>query len=88
MVKLGGQLAGLIPVLAASPTADPTKDADFMSHRRKVAAALAAVTHDAHAAFAGGWGLAVMFALSGSAPALTMDIGWDANARHYEAPGS
>ena len=87
MVKLGGQLARLIPALASSP-ADPTKDADFMRHRRKVAAALAAVTRDAHAAFAGGWGLAVMFALSGSAAALTMDIGWDANAKHYERPGA
>jgi hypothetical protein len=83
MVEISRQLAQLISVIDASTAADPSADPEFMKNREKVAASLAAVTRRAHAAFVGGWGLAVMAALSGSA-ALAMDINWDGNAQHYQ----
>ena len=83
MLEINKQLALLIAAIDASTAADPSADPEFMKNREKVAASLAAVTRRAHAAFVGGWGLAVMAALSGSA-ALTLDINWDGNARHYE----
>ena len=83
MVQISSQLAQLISAIEASAAADPSTDLSFMKSREQVAASLAAVTRRAHAAFVGGWGLAVMAALSGSAH-LTMDISWDGTAWHLE----
>jgi len=73
MEKIGPALAG-----ALAGTGSP----DFMKKRQKLAGLLASVTRNTHAAFVGGWGLAVMFALSGAAKA-TLDISSDGNSRHY-----
>ncbi len=83
MSQISKQLAGMISAMEASRSADPSADPEFMKNREKVAATLAAVTRRAHAAFVGGWGLAVMAALSGSA-ALSMDVSCDGNTRHYQ----
>jgi hypothetical protein len=83
MVQISSQLVQLISAIDASAAADPSTDPNFMKSRDKVAASLAAVTRRAHAAFVGGWGLAVMAALSGSAH-LAMDLSWDGTARHLE----
>jgi hypothetical protein len=83
MLEISKRLVQLISAIEASTATDPSADPEVMKNREKVAASLAAVTRRAHAAFVGGWGLAVMAALSASA-ALTMDISWDGNARHYE----
>ena len=66
----------LVAVLSAAGS-------DFTDKRKKLAAQLSAVTRDTHADFVGGWGLAVMAALSGAAPSVTMDVAWDGNAQHY-----
>jgi hypothetical protein len=83
MLEISKQLAQLISAIDASSAADPSADPEFMKNREKVAASLAAVTRRAHAAFVGGWGLAVMAALSAST-ALAMDISWDGDSRHYQ----
>jgi hypothetical protein len=83
MSAIGEQLTQMISAIDASTAADPSADPEFMKTRAKVAASLATVTRRAHAAFVGGWGLAVMAALSGSA-GLTMDISLDGSARHYQ----
>jgi hypothetical protein len=64
-----------------------TDSPDFMKKRQKLADLLAAVTRNTHAAFVGGWGLAVMFALSGAAAA-AMDISADGLTRHYATASS
>ncbi|MEO8049021.1 MAG: hypothetical protein ABI833_01280 [Acidobacteriota bacterium] len=84
MSQISKQLAGLLSAIETSSSADPSTDPEFMKNREKVAATLAAVTRRAHAAFVGGWGLAVMAALGGSAVALSMDVSCDGNTRHYE----
>ncbi len=53
---------------------DATDDAGFTEKREKLAAALAAVTRNTHAAFVGGWGLAVMYALSGRSADARIEI--------------
>ncbi|MBV9084769.1 MAG: hypothetical protein JOZ62_18995 [Acidobacteriaceae bacterium] len=55
-----------------------------MKSRDELAAVLQHVTHDAHAAFADGWGLAVMYRLAQQKPRLSMDIAWGGATRHYE----
>jgi hypothetical protein len=83
MSQIAKQLVQLISAIDASNAADPSLDPEFMKQRQKITTALAAVTRQAHAAFVGGWGLAVMAEASGSA-ALTMAISWDGNARNYK----
>jgi len=84
MSQVGKQLAKLIAAIETSKAADPSTDPEFMKNRENVAASLAAVTRRTHAAFVGGWGVAVMVALSGSAASLAMDVNWEGNSRHYE----
>jgi hypothetical protein len=88
----------LVPVLAAaerSTAADPTTDPEFMKARQALQDSLASVATHAKSAFGDGWGLLVLFLLSEGVPALTMDLGWNEESRHYEsgekaaaAPGS
>jgi len=74
MEQLGPRLVDVLAAPAGS---------DFTGKRKKLADQLSAVTRDTHAAFVGGWGLAVMLALSGAAASATMDLAWDGNAQHY-----
>ena len=83
MLQISEQVAHLISAIDASTAADPFANPEVTTNREKVATSLAAVTRRTHAAFVGGWGLAVMAALSGLA-VLNMDISWDGNARHYQ----
>ncbi len=52
----------------------------FEERRQKLAAALAAVTRNTHAAFVGGWGLAVMYALSGKTAEPEIEISFGRSA--------
>jgi hypothetical protein len=65
MEKVAPQLADVL----AAPN-----DAAFAARRGKLAAALAAVTRNTHAAFVGGWGLAVMYALCGRTATAQVEI--------------
>ncbi len=66
MVQVAPRLAELLSADASDP--------GFISKRKKLADVLASVTRNTHAAFVGGWGLAVMFALSGASASATVDI--------------
>ncbi len=59
---------------------DAAGDASFDDRREKLAGALAAVTRNAQAAFVGGWGLAVMYALSGGSADAQVEISLGAPA--------
>ena len=77
--ELAPRLADLLAAIGQSDAAGP----DLAKPREKVAGLLASVTRNTRAAFVGGWGLAVMFALSGRSAQVEMDLAWDGNARHY-----
>ncbi|MGH9695840.1 MAG: hypothetical protein ACRD5Z_16935, partial [Bryobacteraceae bacterium] len=67
-----------------STVADPTTDPEFMKKREALAHVLGAVARHTRAAFAEGWGLAVMAALSSGAAKISMDVGWNSQTRHYQ----
>lgn len=65
---------------------DFSKDKNFMKARAGLAGVLAQVTRNSQAAFAGGWGIAVMEAVSGFAAPVTLDISADGGiAQHYQS---
>ncbi len=76
-----GAMVEIAPRLAEMLAAG--QDADFESRRKKLAGALAGVTRNAHAAFVGGWGLAVMFALSDGSAAAAIDIAAEPQPASY-----
>ena len=83
--KLKDVLAALEPTTAQDPTTDP----NFMKRRAALASVLGQVARRSHAAFAGGWGVAVMAAVSEFTAPLTMDICADGKiSAHYESTNS
>jgi hypothetical protein len=66
----------LSQVLQASNTSGSPK-------RKALEDVLAKAAGQARSAFGDGWGLLTMFLLSGSAPNLEMDIGWDGKFQHF-----
>jgi hypothetical protein len=56
-----------------------------MKKRKALADALADVARNSRAAFAEGWGLAVMFALSGKRAVAQMDLSAGALQQHHES---
>jgi len=52
-------------------------------NRKALEDALAKAAAQARSAFGDGWGLLTMFQLSGGAPMLDMDIGWNSKFQHY-----
>lgn len=89
MVRVGPALAQLLKVTGQSKAADPTTDPQFMSAQSKLAQVLGQVGKNAHAAFAGGWGVAVMNAVSSNRAALDMTVtAHEMPATHYTRPSS
>jgi hypothetical protein len=80
MEQIAPRLSGMIQAIGAS-NGDPADNPEFMKKRANLAEALGAVTRNTRAAFVGGWGLAVMFALSGGAAEVEMDIAWDGKGK-------
>jgi hypothetical protein len=85
MVKVAPRLADLLASLATVPAGDFSTNPDFMARRKTLQNALAGVAKNTHAAFAGGWGMAVTYALAGPGTERSMDISWSSQTRHYEA---
>lgn len=65
---------------------DPTQDPTFMKQRARLANVLGSVTRNTNAAFAHGWGEAVIFALSGKSGSATMDLSWGSYQQHFPKP--
>ena len=87
MSKVAPKLRDMLAALEQSTTKDPTADQNFMKKRDKLASVLGKVAQNARAAFAGGWGIAVMEAVSGFAAPVTLDISADGNIKqHYASP--
>lgn len=87
MTDIPPKLSGVIAAIERSATSDLATDRDFMKARQDLADALKHVTERSHAAFAKGWGLAVMSALSGGGSKLSMDITANGKMQRYFAPG-
>ena len=87
MSKVAPKLSAVLSALKSTTAADPTTDRKFMKARKNLEAAIGQVTRNSRAAFAGGWGVAVMETVCGFATPVTMDINADGNiAKHYQNP--
>jgi hypothetical protein len=87
MSKLGPKLIDALKAINQAKGPDPSTDVGFMKKRDELSNALQEVTRNVRAAFAEGWGLAVMYALAPGQPHISMDISWTGNTQHYEALG-
>lgn len=81
--KVGPILGNTIRALQNVPGADPSHDPNFMKERARLENALGTVTRNTNAAFVHGWGVAVIFALSGRHGSAEMEFAWSGNQRHY-----
>ena len=81
--KVGPILADAIRALRNVPGADPSSDPIFMKARARLEDVLGAVTRNTNAAFVRGWGVAVIFVLSGQHGSREMEIAWSSNRRQY-----
>jgi hypothetical protein len=82
------RLADTLGFLATLPASgDFSANPDFIAKTKLLQNALAGVARKTHAAFAGGWGMAVVFALAGTGAERDMDISWSSSTKHYEANG-
>jgi len=84
MTKVAPKLSSVLSARKSSTAKDPTTDPNFMKTRKDLQAVLGQVTRHSRAAFAGGWGTAVMEAVCQFAAPATMDIGADGSIKqHY-----
>ena len=88
MLAVGRALADVFTAIEAAGSAPPDQNQGFMAARQRASKALADASKKTHAAFCGGWGFAVMNQLAGGAAALTVELMWDSNARHYSKPAA
>lgn len=82
MLKVAPRLSDVLTA-AATSSGDPTKNRTWQKKRQALADAIAGVAKNTRAAFAGGWGLAVMFALSTNGAVAEMDVAADGRHEHY-----
>ncbi len=83
MTKVAPKLSAVLSVLKSSTANDPATDPNFMKKRKDLEAVLGQVTRNSRAAFAGGWGIAVMENVCQFAAPVTMDISADGIKKHY-----
>jgi hypothetical protein len=81
--KVGPILGDTLRALQNESGDDPSHDPHFMKQRVRLENVLGAVTRNTNAAFVHGWGVAVIFALSGRHGSVEMDLMWGNNRRHY-----
>ncbi len=84
LAKIAPALSATTLALSRAPAGNPSQDAGFMKARAKLANVLGDVTRNTSAAFVHGWGMAVMFALSGRRGSAKMDLTWNSKSLHYE----
>ena len=88
MSNVAPKLSAVLSALKSSTAKDPTTDPNFMRARKDLEAVLGQVTRHSRAAFAGGWGIAVMEAVCQFAAPVTMDISADDNIKQHYASAS
>ena len=88
MSKVAPKLSDVLSALKSSTAKDPTTDPNFMKKRKELIAVLGQVTRHSRAAFAGGWGIAVMETVSRFAAPVTMDISAEGNIQQHYQSGS
>jgi hypothetical protein len=84
MLDVAPKLSDLLSAVERSTETDPTTDPDFLKKREALSDVLGAVARRTRAAFAEGWGLAVMATLSNGMARVSMNIGWNSQMRHYQ----
>jgi hypothetical protein len=82
MLKVAPRLSDILTA-AESSRGDPTKNRNWQNKRQSLADAIAGVAKNTRAAFADGWGLAVMFSLSAKQAIAEMDLCADGRQEHY-----
>ncbi len=86
MVQVAAKLRDLLATIDPSTAPDPT-DPNFKKKRKALEDKLLDVAQHARAAFADGWGLAVMSAISEGAGAVNMEIAWNSSGKEqYSLP--
>ncbi|MGA8027245.1 MAG: hypothetical protein WB992_08860, partial [Bryobacteraceae bacterium] len=85
MVKVAPKLSDLLAAVEKCKSADVTQDAQFMRARDALASVMGGVVRNCRSAFGDGWGMAVMFALSGGTAQGAMDISCNSHNRHFES---
>ncbi len=84
LTKIAPALSETTLALSQAPAGNPSQDVEFMQARTKLTNVLGDVTRNTSAAFVHGWGMAVMFALSGRRGSAKMDLAWNSKSLHYE----
>jgi hypothetical protein len=85
IVKAAPTLADLLASLDTMPPENFSTNPEFTEKSKAFQNVIGSVARKTHAAFEGGWGMAVVFALAGNKADRTMDISWSSVTRHYEA---
>lgn len=84
MTNVAPKLSAVLYALKSSTAKDPTTDLNFMKKRKDLQSVLGQVTRNSRAAFAGGWGIAVMETVCEFTAPVTMDLNADGNIKqHY-----
>jgi hypothetical protein len=81
------KVADLLTFLDTIPVGDFSSNPEFLAKSKAFQSALGSVARKTHAAFVGGWGVAVVFTLAGNRSDRTMDISWGSVTKHYESNG-
>jgi hypothetical protein len=81
------KVADLLTFLDTITVGDFSSNPEFLAKSKALQTALGSVTRKTHAVFVGGWGMAVVFTLTGNRSDRTMDISWGSVTKHYESNG-
>ena len=87
ITRTAPKLADLLAFLDTIPVGDFSSNPEFMAKSKAFQSALGSVARKTHAAFVGGWGMAVVFTLTGNRSDRTMDISWGSVTKHYQSTG-
>jgi hypothetical protein len=87
MQQVAPKLTDLLAFADSIPAENFSSNPQFQSKAKALQNVLGGVARKTHAAFAGGWGIAVVFSLAGKGSNRIMDIAWSSKSQHYEAGG-
>lgn len=85
VTRAAPKLADLLEFLDTISAADFSSNPEFMAKSKEFRQLLGSVARKTHAAFVGGWGMAVVFALAGNGSERAMDISWSSVTKHYQS---
>ncbi|HUZ95493.1 MAG TPA: hypothetical protein VMU57_11320 [Edaphobacter sp.] len=85
MSKTALKLKDLLAFLETIPGDDFSHNPEFIAKTNAFQNMLGSFVKNTHDDFVNGWGIAVVFALAGSASQREMDISWDHVLKHYQS---